>query len=232
LGECSCVITLCKNREYLGKDYLLLKSENLNASHLMIFINKRISDQIDHLGSNSIKTGFYNMTGNKGAVSVWFRFKEISFIFINCHLAGIILIKIKAGQNYTKKRNENLERILKNMNFFNIEKLKNSFSSSNLFSENGTEDIPLNFDYSFVMGDFNYRIDGELSYISNCLKQNQYEDLIKYDQMRIQIECGDLKLKKFSEGEIKFPPTFKFYVGTSIYNFTDNKFPGWTDRIM
>lgn len=54
----------------------------------MIFIHKRIADHINHLGSDSIKTGFYNIIGNKGAVSVWFRYKDTSFIFINCHLAG------------------------------------------------------------------------------------------------------------------------------------------------
>ena len=113
-----------------------------------------------------------------------------------------------------------------------MEESKHSFSSSYLISENSSEDITLKFDYSFVMGDFNYRIDCELPYVSNCLKKNQFGDLIKYDQMRIQIDRGDLKLKKFSEGEIKFPPTFKFYVGTSIYNYTDDKIPGWTDRIM
>ena len=114
-----------------------------------------------------------------------------------------------------------------------MEELRNKTSSSSQVSESDTEsELTLKFDFSFVMGDFNYRIDGDLFYVSNCLKQNQFEELLKLDQMHNQISTGDLRLKKFLEGEIKFPPTFKFYVGTNMYNYTDGKIPGWTDRIM
>lgn len=140
---------------------------------------------------------------------------------------------ISAGHNNSKKRNENFERILKTISFFNIEELRNKNSStSQILDIDKDDDLNLKFDFSFVMGDFNYRIDADISYVSSCLKQNNYNKLIALDQLINQIAIGDLKLKKFSEGELKFPPTFKFFPGTNIYNFTDGKVPGWTDRIM
>jgi hypothetical protein len=113
-----------------------------------------------------------------------------------------------------------------------MEGLKKTSSSSQVSENDHDSELTLKFDFSLVMGDFNYRINGDLSYVSSCLKQNKFEELLKFDQMQNEISTGDLKLKKFSEGEIKFPPTFKFYVGTNIYNYTAGKIPGWTDRIM
>jgi hypothetical protein len=62
----------------------------MHAIHLMIFVHKSLTSFIKHVGSTYIKTGLYNYGGNKGAVSIWFMFKHISIIFINCHLAGKI----------------------------------------------------------------------------------------------------------------------------------------------
>jgi hypothetical protein len=74
----------------LGEEYVILKSENLSAIHLIVVVHKSILPYITYLGSNNIKTGFYNMIGNKGGVAVWFKIRETSIIFINCHLAGNI----------------------------------------------------------------------------------------------------------------------------------------------
>ena len=151
----------------------------------------------------------------------------------SCWYYFIFLFDHLAGQYNIKRRNENFERIIKNMSFFNMEELKNrNFSESQIFDYDKDNDLNLNFDCSFVMGDFNYRIDADLSYVSSCLKQNNYKDLIVYDQLQLQIANDKLKLKNFSEGELNFPPTFKFYTGTNLYNYTDGKVPGWTDRIM
>lgn len=56
----------------------------------MVFIHKSIVHHISHIGGNGVKTGFYNFGGNKGAVSVWLMYKNVSLLFINCHLAGKI----------------------------------------------------------------------------------------------------------------------------------------------
>jgi hypothetical protein len=68
---------------------MILKSENLSAIHLIIVVRKALLPYISSMGSNNIKTGFYNMAGNKGGVAVWFKYNAMSLIFINCHLAGI-----------------------------------------------------------------------------------------------------------------------------------------------
>lgn len=64
--------------------------ENLAAIHIMVFVHKTLYTEVNYIGSSAIKTGFYNLMGNKGAVAVWFKYKKVSFIFINCHLSGKI----------------------------------------------------------------------------------------------------------------------------------------------
>ena len=89
--------------KYFGDNFIKINESNLNAIHLCIFAKKEISRHFHDLRNGEIKTGFLNLFGNKGAVSVSMKYLDKYILFIGCHLA--------AGQDENDKRYENLFRI-------------------------------------------------------------------------------------------------------------------------
>lgn len=129
------------------------------------------------------------------------------------------------------KRNDDFHRILSQLNIYNLEyDIGNQYTFDNLLKNNIS--VTDKFDFAFFMGDFNYRIDNNMNFIKNNLKN--LDKLIEYDQMLIEIKNDKLKINNFKEGKIKFPPTYKIEPGTDneyIYK-AEEKMPGWTDRIL
>jgi len=88
------------------------------------------------------------------------------------------------------------------------------------------------FDFVFWSGDFNYRVNQTKENAIKLLKENNYEVLLKDDQLNIEMKQNVL-FQDFSEGEIKFSPTFKYEVGGNHFDQSKKKrTPSWTDRIL
>ena len=66
---------------FFGKDYVRLHTETLGGVHLIIFIKKIHKNYILNYYKEYIKTGFYGLLGNKGAVGIGFKLYNISFFF-------------------------------------------------------------------------------------------------------------------------------------------------------
>ena len=62
--------------ETLGDRYVMVQSVSLQATHLVVFISKRLSPLVHNNESDTIATGFKNMMGNKGAVKIKFDFVD------------------------------------------------------------------------------------------------------------------------------------------------------------
>ena len=93
--------------QFFGKDYVRLKTETLGGVHLIIFIKKIHKNYIMSYYKEYIKTGFYGLLGNKGAVGIGFKLYNISFFIINCHLC--------TGFYNTLYRNDDFDYIKKNI---------------------------------------------------------------------------------------------------------------------
>ena len=82
------------------------------------------------------------------------------------------------------------------------------------------------------MGDLNFRLEADsftFQQIELLVEQRQLEQLLVADQLSRARSSG----QAFSELEEQlpaFPPTFKYKVGTSV--FDGKRRPGWTDRIL
>jgi hypothetical protein len=148
-----------------------------------------------------------------------------------------------AGHNYIQNRNDDFSRILKELVLTTdndlklIKKKSNSENSLNyeklpktMGIKNENIKIYSKFDYAFLMGDLNYRIEKDEFFIHECLKHNNLNDILIHDQLINEAKNGRLNLYNFTEGEINFPPTYKFIPGTDKYD--KQKLPGWTDRIL
>ena len=106
----------------------------------------------------------------------------------------------------------------------------------------------------FIYGDLNFRIDLSKEKLNEILKEknniindnkkkdknnkekgisetqvkNNLDILRKYDEMNIIKE--KFKKYKLNEGEINFPPTYKYIKESQIYD--GKRTPSWTDRIL
>jgi len=91
-----------------------------------------------------------------------------------------------------------------------------------------------NFDFIVFMGDLNYRINNPN--LDMNLIQKDHLQFLDNDQMKIEINSKRLNLLGFTEGEINFKPTFKYWNNTSNFQYIDthniDQVPGWTDRIL
>jgi len=63
------------------------------------------------------------------------------------------------------------------------------------------------------------------------LKTKNLKALLKEDQLSIERKNDNL-LKEFQEGEIKFPPTYKYEINTHLFDNKKHRTPSWTDRIL
>jgi hypothetical protein len=91
-------------------------------------------------------------------------------------------------------------------------------------------------DYLVWMGDLNFRIEGEDSYVRNLISNITASE--PYDFSSLLVDDQLLKYKKdlfphFSEGVIQFKPTYKLDIGTSVYDTSEKRrVPAWCDRVL
>lgn len=72
----------------LGKDYNVIRSHSLQASHLIVFGHESIAHLVSNVRSCSVPTGIGEKMGNKGGVGVSMSLGESTFVFVNAHLAA------------------------------------------------------------------------------------------------------------------------------------------------
>ncbi|KAK9323432.1 Endonuclease/exonuclease/phosphatase [Lipomyces orientalis] len=84
----------------------------------------------------------------------------------------------------------------------------------------------------FVLGDLNYRLAMDRSDIAQLVTKNDYNALLFWDQLRNEIKEGSI-LVGFQEGPIAFQPTYKYDIGTNVFDTSEKaRIPAYTDRIL
>lgn len=183
----------------------------------MVLVKPEHERRISHVHTSSVKTGIANTLGNKGAVGVSFLFNGTSFGFVNCHLAS--------GSEKTHRRNQNYSDILRSL----------VLGDKRL----GAFDLTLRFTHLFWFGDLNYRLDMDVQDILAHITKKEFDALLAVDQLNLEREKNKVFLR-FSEGDISFPPTYRYERG-SRDSYMWQKFkptgvrinvPSWCDRIL
>ncbi|NWY56740.1 SHIP2 phosphatase, partial [Chionis minor] len=198
-------------------DYRVVALQCLWSIKIVVLVKPEHERRISHVHTSSVKTGIANTLGNKGAVGVSFLFNGTSFGFINCHLAS--------GSEKTHRRNQNYSDILRSLVLG--DKRLSAF------------DLTLRFTHLFWFGDLNYRLDMDVQDILAHVTKKEFEALLAVDQLNLEREKNKVFLR-FSEGDISFPPTYRYERG-SRDSYMWQKFkptgmrinvPSWCDRIL
>ncbi|KAL7802370.1 SacI homology domain-containing protein [Trichoderma aethiopicum] len=188
-----------------GKKYVLLRSGQLVGAALCIFVKSSSLDHIKNVEGSVKKTGLSGMAGNKGAVAIRFDYANTHLCFVTAHLA--------AGFSNYDERNRDYATIHGGLRFQR---------------NRGIED----HDAIIWLGDFNYRIGLSSEVVRALVKKRDLQTLYENDQLNLQMVAG-LAFQFYSEARINFLPTYRFDIGTDVYDTSEKaRIPAWTDRVL
>ncbi|KAE8601152.1 hypothetical protein XENTR_v10013556 [Xenopus tropicalis] len=204
----------------LGHRYVLLHSAAHGVLYLSLFIRRDLAWFCSEVEYATVTTRFFPMIKTKGAVAASFTFFGTSFLFINAHFA--------AGDSKVKQRIQNYEKIIKDLQL-----PKNVPDTNPIYSD--PDDATSRFDEVFWFGDFNFRLSKSRSEVDSILEnlpENDMRSLLQYDQLSEEVTKGSI-FKGFKEGEIHFRPTYRFDIGSDVYDTSKKqRTPSYTDRVL
>ncbi|KAG8455609.1 hypothetical protein GDO86_001709 [Hymenochirus boettgeri] len=188
--------------------YVLVSSVRMQGCLLLVFSKYFHLPFLRDIQTDCTRTGLGGYWGNKGGVSIRMSLYGHMVCFLNCHLP--------AHMENADQRVDNFESILQ------LQQFQGPLA-------NGV----LDHDLVFWFGDLNFRIeDLDLHFVKSAIRGNKLALLWEKDQLNMA-KFDEPVLNGFTEGPLTFPPTYKFDVGTNIYDTSSKKRkPAWTDRIL
>mmetsp|Transcript_13038 Transcript_13038/g.23138 ORF Transcript_13038/g.23138 Transcript_13038/m.23138 type:complete len:841 (+) Transcript_13038:63-2585(+) len=254
-------IALALQRKYPQKRYHLVSERHLVGVMMCVFV---LSDHVQKMPKYSIQTtlsatGVMGM-GNKGAVLIRMQLYDSTFCFICGHLAAHrehvearnadyrnIMLKSTFSDELAAFRHTE-ERLAAPLDGTLLlpdgrkayhSSIKRSFTSEPLRLEAAATNLtfgPLDHDYVFWLGDFNYRIhaDHSVETVYKHVFANDLAWLRANDQLLLEQAAGRTFVG-FKEAQIQFLPTYKFQTGTNNYDRRPEKkqrAPAYCDRVL
>ena len=183
-----------------------IESESMFQMFLLVFIKKDLYPLIDDISIESKAMGFAGIIGNKGGMVISFRLAGFRFSIVNCHLAP--------KPHKVLERNKHAKALIKNI------KVGEKIAEFDTIS-----------DYTFWMGDLNYRVDYIFKEVIDEISNNNLALLLSKDQLIRQKQQNQI-FTNFLESEINFWPTYRRLKGTDKYSNKKDQSPSWCDRIL
>lgn len=191
-------------------EYTKLVSKQLVGMLLVIFVHSKHVGHISDVATASEGTGIMGLMGNKGGVSIRFKFHASTFCFVCSHLA--------AHTKNVLRRNHDWSEIM---------------TRTVLVAPESKEEFHiLDHDTVIAVGDFNYRIpDRDPFEVIDLIKRDKYEALLTSEQLYIEKNSGNVFVG-FDEAPIQFAPTYKYEPGTDNFELKKLRTPAWCDRVL
>ncbi|KAG0354023.1 hypothetical protein BG005_006792 [Podila minutissima] len=212
--------------ESLGSGYHKVVSKQLIGLLIVMFASTEHSLYIKEISTQSAGCGLMGVLGNKGGVSIRIKYKDSYLSFVGSHLA--------ADGSQVERRNQDYQEICRRTLFPSVSTYditKSHASNEALAATNKVATI-FESDHTIWAGDLNYRIALPEEQVKNLLKTNDYDALLKHDQLAAQRTLFKA-FSEFEEGPIDFAPTYKYDVGTNIWDSSEKRrVPSYTDRIL
>ncbi|KAF9466458.1 Endonuclease/exonuclease/phosphatase [Collybia nuda] len=180
--------------------YQLLIKERMMGIYLAIYIHRDLRPLVRGTSRSAVTAGLIGgRVGNKGGVGITINIDGTTLLFLNAHLA--------AHEGKVHHRLANLAKIKAEL-------------SVDDFLENDdprvmAEDLTDKFDYTFICGDLNFRLDISRLHADWLMSRKEYAQALAFDQLKRLMENGEAFVG-FQEGPIDFPPTFKYDVLRTI----------------
>ncbi|XP_071944482.1 inositol polyphosphate 5-phosphatase K-like [Antedon mediterranea] len=191
-----------------SRHLMQVKSARLQGLLIVVYTKLHHVPFFHNIMTTVTRTGIAGLWGNKGSVTIRMDCYGRSVCISNWHLTP-------HADQWDKRRKE-ITQIFEDQNF----SLGNNLNI-------------LDHSFVFVLGDLNFRLEGtsrEEALVN--LNQDKLEPLKEKDQLKITLNEEE-EIIGFKEGEISFPPTYKFDPGTSNYDTSPKqRVPAWTDRIL
>ncbi|GAM28957.1 hypothetical protein SAMD00019534_121330 [Acytostelium subglobosum LB1] len=190
-----------------GATYVKVMSKLLVGLMIMVFVKEEHAPFVEDACRADVPCGAMGKIGNKGGVAIRFSLYKTGFCFVNSHLA--------AGPSHDRmeRRAQDFKRIQQMMSF-----------DGNLSM--------LDHECLVWFGDLNYRIDLSQSECKQLVQNKNWQTLMASDQLATEMGSGRAFIG-FSEQSINFAPTYKYDIGTTIYDTSEkNRTPSYCDRIL
>ncbi|XP_060669679.1 type IV inositol polyphosphate 5-phosphatase 9 [Ziziphus jujuba] len=201
------------------QDFQCIISKQMVGILISVWVRSDLRPFVHHPSVSCVGCGIMGCLGNKGSVSVRFRLHGTSFCLVCCHLAS------GGGEGDEKHRNSDVSEIMSRTSFPRVPLL----------------DLPrkiLDHDQVILLGDLNYRISLPEETTRLLVDGGEWNVLLENDQLRKELIDGQV-LEGWHEGDIKFPPTYKYCPNSDTYfgcvqgrKDEKRRAPAWCDRII
>ncbi|KAF8150564.1 Endonuclease/exonuclease/phosphatase [Crassisporium funariophilum] len=179
--------------------YQLLIKERLMGIYMAIYIHRDLRPSVQGMDKSAVTAGLIGgRLGNKGGVGISLNLAGTTFLFLNAHLA--------AHEGRIQHR------------LANLTKIKAELSVDDFLPADDPrkdEDLTDRFDFTFLCGDLNFRLDVSRLHADWLIARQDYAQALEFDQLNALRKEGKF-FSDFNEAPIDFPPTFKYDVLRTI----------------